>query len=140
MKKSNLILYAIPIIVLTGISTTGCDQSRENEQSLIGKWNAHWETQMDSSFSGIEGKNLHMNGKINFHQNGTVEIAAYGYNGCIFSDDTLINTLKWKISDSELRFIDEGDSQGLPYVINNFTSDQLDLTLLEDIHLTLLRN
>ena len=140
MKKRNLIFYAIPIIVLTGISTTGCDQSREKEQSLIGDWSAHWETQMDSSFSGIEGKNLHMNGKINFHPNGTVEIAAYGYNGCIFSDDTLVNTLKWQISESELRFIDEGDSQGLPYVINNFTQDQLELTLLEDIHLTLLRN
>ena len=72
--------------------------------------------------------------------NGKVEISAFGYDGCIFSDDTLKNILNWKLDDTVLRFIDQGDDHGLPYTINKFTDTEMQLTLLEDINLTLSRN
>ena len=120
-------------------SLYGCKLESDRSDAIIGEWDAHWETKADESFSEMDNEDLHMNGTIKFNPNGKVEIAAFGYEGCIFSDDTLKNILNWKIDDSVLRFIDKGDDQGLPYRIMKFTDNELQLTLLEDINLTLSR-
>jgi hypothetical protein len=122
------------------ISLFGCNSNQKKEDQILGEWKAHWETKADESFSELKAENLQMEGLINFSPDGKVEIAAFGYKGCIFSDDTLRNVLNWKIDDSVIRFIDNGDDHGLPYTINKFTSDEMQLTLLEDINLTLRRN
>ena len=107
---------------------------------IVGEWKAHWETKFDEDMPELTPENLTMNGVINFKPDGKVDIAAFGYQGCIFSDDTIKNTLNWKIDDSILRFIDSADDHGLPYTITKFTDKELKLTLLEDISLSLQRN
>ena len=131
--------YILPFAFIIVI-TFGCKTNKTKEETIIGEWKAHWETKVDETISGINGESLKMNGIINFMEDGKVEICAFGYEGCIFSDDTLKNVLNWKIDDSELRFIDSGADHGLPYTISKFTSNELQLTLLEDITLTLDRN
>ncbi len=122
------------------ISLVGCQNNQSKEKKIIGEWDACWETKAGDGIQEIAHDNLKMNGTINFKDNGEVEISAFGFKGCIFSDDTLKNILNWKIDDTVLRFIDGNDELGLPYNINKFTNQELHLTLLDDINLTLSRN
>ena len=107
---------------------------------LVGEWTAHWETTLEDSLMEISEEGLRMNGRIVFKPDGTAEISAYGFKGCIFSDDTLVSDISWKLDDNVLRFMDKGDEQGLPYNIKQMTDKELQLTLLDDIRLTLTRN
>ncbi len=140
MKQDVFFKITLPVLSIVYLSITGCDSQQRKEKEIVGEWKAHWETKADESFSELKAENLQMEGIIKFNSDGRVEIAAFGYEGCIFSDDTLRNTLNWKIDDSVIRFIDSGDDNGLPYTINKFTSNEMRLTLLEDINLTLSRN
>lgn len=140
MKHYYFLKLTLPLVSLLVLMIYGCEVKNSKEKEIIGEWHAYWETKADESISTENGANLKMDGRINFMQNGMVEIVAYGYEGCIFSDDTLTNTLNWKIDDEVLRFIDNGDDNGLPYAINKFSNQELQLTLLEDINLTLRRN
>jgi hypothetical protein len=140
MKQDTFFKITLPVLSMIYLSLTGCDSTPSKEQEIVGEWKAHWETKADESFSELKAENLQMEGIIKFNSNGKVEISAFGYEGCIFSDDTLRNTLNWKIDDSVIRFIDNGDEHGLPYTINKFTNKEMQLTLLEDINLTLRRN
>ena len=140
MRRNTFFKMAMPVFTFAALSLSGCENNHKQDQTIIGEWKAHWETKADESFSEISAENLHMEGTMTFNPDGKVEIAAYGYDGCIFSDDTLRNILNWKIDDSVIRFIDGGDENGLPYTINKFTNNEMHLTLLEDINLTLRRN
>lgn len=140
MKQDIFLRLSIPILSILLIFVYGCGTKMTQEEEILGEWKAHWETKADESMPDLGAENLIMNGVITFMENGKVEISAFGYDGCIFSDDTLKNILNWKIEETELRFIDSGDDHGLPYTINKFSSDELHLTLLEDISLTLIRN
>jgi hypothetical protein len=140
MKQDNFLKLSLPLISVILFLINGCDSNKSKEHNIIGEWKAHWETAADESMPELNGENLKMTGLVKFMDNGKVEICAFGYDGCIFSDDTLKNTLNWKLDDTVLRFIDNGDDHGLPYTINKFTNKELHLTLLEDINLTLLRN
>lgn len=140
MKNDNLLKLSLASISIILFLINGCDSNKSKELEIIGEWKAYWETTADETTPELNGDNLKMDGLVKFMDNGKVEICAFGYEGCIFSDDTLKNTLNWKLEDKILRFIDNGDEHGLPYTINKFTSQELHLTLLEDINLTLLRN
>ncbi len=140
MKRNNFLWFSIPMLSVLILLIGGCGAEKTQEQEIIGEWSAHWETKFDENMPSITEANLKMNGVINFRPDGKVDIWAYGYQGCIFSDDTMRNTLNWKIDNSVLRFIDSGDDHGLPYTITKFGSNELELTLLEDISLTLQRN
>jgi len=130
------------IAVLTSImfSLQACGPEKSKEEIILGEWKAHWETMPDESFPDMKDEDLKMDGIIRFADDGKVEISAYGFDGCIFSDDTLTNILNWQLDERVLRFIDNNDDHGLPYNIVKFNSKELHLTLLEDINLTLSRN
>lgn len=140
MKQNNFLRFSISIISGLLFLMNSCGPEKSKEDIIVGDWNAYWETKPDESLPGLEGDNLRMNGLVKFMDDGKVEICAYGFDGCIFSDDTLRNILSWKLDDTVLRFIDKGDEHGLPYTIKKFTNSELHLTLLEDISLTLSRN
>ncbi len=140
MKQYNFFKLALPFVSILVFMIDGCEVKNSKEKEIIGEWHAYWETKADESIPMQNDEHLKMDGRINFMRNGKVEIMAFGYEGCIFSDDTLTNTLNWKIDDEVLRFIDNGDDNGLPYTINKFSDQELQLTLLEDINLTLRRN
>lgn len=130
----------ISVIAFIYLTYTACETNRQQNHELIGEWKACWETKADESFSELKTENLRMDGIITFSPDGKVEITAFGYEGCIFSDDTLRNVLNWKLDDTVLRFIDQQDEYGLPYTIQKFTNNEMQLTLLEDINLILRRN
>lgn len=140
MEQNNFLRLTVSVLSIIIFILGGCSQEKNKSETIVGEWNAYWETKPDESLPGLDGDNLKMNGIINFMDNGKVEISAFGYDGCIFSDDTLKNILNWKLDDTVLRFIDQGDDHGLPYTIHKFTDTEMQLTLLEDINLTLSRN
>jgi hypothetical protein len=141
MKQHNFFkLKLLPFISILFFMMNGCEVKNSKEMDIVGEWSAYWETKADESIPHKNGDNLKMDGRIKFMENGKVEIVAFGYEGCIFSDDTLTNTLNWKLDEKVLRFIDNGDENGLPYTIQKYTDHELQLTLLEDINLTLRRN
>jgi len=140
MMKDNFLRVSIILISTAMFSIYGCNSNKSKQQELVGEWKAYWETTADDQIPGVSEENLKMDGFINFMENGKVEISAFGYEGCIFSSDTLKNTLRWKLDDTVLRFMDSGDEHGLPYTINKFTNSEVHLTLLQDITLTLRRN
>ncbi|NJN25987.1 MAG: hypothetical protein HC819_08465 [Cyclobacteriaceae bacterium] len=140
MKRNNFLWFSLPVLSILTFAIAGCESKKTKDQAILGEWNAHWQTKIDAGLPGLTQESLSMNGLINFKSDGKVDISAYGYEGCIFSDDTIKNTLSWKMDDTVLRFIDAGDDHGLPYTITKFTDEELQLTLLEDINLTLYRN
>lgn len=140
MKQYNFLKLSLLLISIVLFLINGCDSNKSKELEIIGEWKAYWETTADETMPELNGDNLKMTGVVKFMDNGKVEICAFGYKGCIFSDDTLKNTLNWILDDTVLRFIDSGDDYGLAYTINKFNSQELHLTLLEDIKLTLHRN
>ena len=140
MKRHNFFRVVISMLPLLFFLLPSCGLKQSKEEIIVGQWNARWETVPDESLPGIDGENLKMKGAIHFKEGGKVDISAYGFQGCIFSDDTMNNTLNWQLADSILRFIDEGDEYGLPYKINKFEKNEIQLVLLEDINLTLSRN
>jgi hypothetical protein len=140
MMKNNFLSKVILFFAVVLVTIYGCNSNKSKQQEIVGEWKAYWKTAPDDQLSEINEENLKMNGVINFMEDGKVEISAFGYEGCIFSSDTLKNILSWKMDDSVLRFMDSGDEQGLPYTINKFTSNEVQLTLLQDISLTLQRN
>ena len=140
MRQYNFLVRSSSFFIFTLLFLFHCSPKESKDELILGKWDAHWETKPDENLPNLIGDNLKMNGVINFMADGKVEISAYGFQGCIFSDDTLKNLLNWKIEDSVLRFIDVDDEHGLPYNITKFNNRELQLTLLEDINLTLSRN
>lgn len=107
------------------------------EEIILGSWNAQW-TKANPE-EGFTGNQLKMDGKMVFNEDG-VKITVYGFDGCIFFADTVVSNLKWKIEDSVIRFIDLSDDQGLPYNIESITNQEVKLSLMEDIYITLKRN
>lgn len=140
MKQNNIFKLGLPLISILFLLINGCEVKNSKEKEIIGEWEAFWQTTADENIPQQDEAYLKMDGRINFMEDGKVEIVAFGYEGCIFSDDTLTSTLNWKLDEKVLRFIDNGDENGLPYTINKFSNQELQLTLLEDINLTLRRN
>lgn len=138
MKHYNF--YSMSLVTMLLFSMNACDSKTNTKVQLIGEWSARWETNSNKNLGEIHNNNLFMDGIMKFMENGMVEISAYGYEGCIFSDDTIKNVLKWKMDDSVLKFIDSEAESGLSYDIKKFADSELQLTLLEDISLTLRRD
>jgi len=140
MNQYKILKSALSLLPICLLMMVGCTWNKDKDDAILGEWNAHWETLPDESLPGLNGKDLQMNGAMIFKESGEVEISAFGFEGCIFSDDTMTNTLNWHVADSVLRFIDDGDDHGLPYKISKFTKNEIHLVLLEDINLILSRN
>ena len=115
-----------------------CSAPKSEEDLLIGKWRAFWETSGDGLIN-LSKDDLTMHGFMTFDTEGKVTIDAFGHEGCIFSSDTLTHQLNWKLEEGVLRFIDQEDDHGLPYKIQNMQKEEIQLKLLEDIYLTLKR-
>ena len=115
----------------------GCGGEREKDQTFIGDWQANWRT-LPESFPGMENMDFTMSGKITFSYD-SVSITAYGYEGCIFSEDTLIHALEWKVSNDTLHLLNEADIYGMSYKVVSKSDEKIELQLMEDIFLTLTR-
>ncbi|MDA1119685.1 MAG: hypothetical protein O2887_04185 [Bacteroidetes bacterium] len=130
----NLTLFIFCIVAFSCADTkTGSD---EKLQEFLGSWSAEWATD-PASFPDVQNiSSFTMNGKLIFYPD-SVEINAYGFEGCIFSNDTLRHALQWKISNDTLSLINASDPYGMSYTIKEISSDMIKLQLMDDISLTL---
>jgi len=128
MKKYFQIIF---LVVLAS-----CGSNKEQPAGWEGEWVATWETD-PASFEGIEGiTDFTMPGKIVF-DGDRVNIQAYGFEGCVFSKDTLDHTLNWKVRQDSLILINDEETPGMVYQIKEQSDKKIRLQLMEDIFLTL---
>ena len=117
----------------------GCGSNQENANSninetWIGKWTAEWKTSPES-FPDVAGiDNFSMNGNLTFGSDGSVEIAAFGFPGCIFSSDTLQHRLTWQVRNDTLNLRSEDDPYGIPYNIIELSGEKVELRLRSEEH------
>lgn len=127
--KKHLGLIALAFLI-------SCSNSNETPAGWEGEWNATWETD-PASFEGIEGiTDYTMPGKVIF-SGEKVNIKAFGFEGCVFSKDTLDHSLAWKVSNDSLILVNDKDTPGMVYQIKEQTENKIRLQLMEDIFLTL---
>ncbi len=123
------------ISILVLLALVGCTSEVEKDQTFLGKWDAQWRT-LPESFPGMEDMDFTMSGVIAFSPD-SVAITAYGYEGCIFSEDTLRHALGWRTANDSLHLLNEKDVYGMSYKVLSRSESKIELQLMEDIFLTL---
>ena len=129
--------------ILLSLIILGCgtskEKSKDDQNPLIGRWEAEWRTGPEAfpDVTGIE--KFTMDGNFTFNPDGSVQIAAFGFPGCIFSSDTLEHELNWQINNDTLNLRSQDDPYGIPYTIVEVSDQKVELRLMEDIFLTLKR-
>jgi hypothetical protein len=129
------------VFILLGIlHLFQCTSDKDSTSSYIdGAWKAEWflsDKDMQKMFSSTE---ITMNGRMVFDQNNTVEITAFGFDGCVFASDTAKNNLKYDFQDSLLNLINGEKEVVFSYRVKEKLPDKLALVLMDDILLTLHR-
>ncbi|WP_258102883.1 hypothetical protein [Marinoscillum sp. MHG1-6] len=129
---SRLLPVYLGIFILMACS----QQQEKNPAYWNGEWQAEWKTD-PASFAGIPGiTDFTMSGTFTF-DGDLVSIKAYGFEGCVFSKDTLDHQLNWKISSDSLILINDEDTPGMVYSIKEADEKEIRLQLMDDIFLTL---
>ena len=111
--------------------------TQESESPFLGTWTAKWKT-LPESYPGVTGVDFTMDGVVKFYPD-SASILAYGYQGCIFSEDTLSHSLQWKLSNDSLHLVNDNDVYGMMYKVVAQEENKIELMLMEDIFLTLTR-
>ena len=78
-----------------------------------------------------------MKGKIYFSSDEKVTITAFGFDGCVFSSDTATNELFFHLQDSLINMVNDENEVIFSYSINTLEKGNIELSLLNDIHLSL---
>ena len=124
-------------LIVIAILAISCTSEPENplKGKLEGVWNAQWE--MDrAAYADLAEMDFTMSGEFQFFGD-SIRIQANGYEGCIFSTDTLINTSKWTSSNDTLHLVNEDNAYGLSYKVKSLSEGEVELQLMEDIIITL---
>lgn len=106
----------------------------QDKSQLEGQWEAVWKIH---SATKPTGQDSVMRGHMNFKSNGQVEVVAYGYPGCLFSTDTIQNDLQWKVERDSLIFYNLQDNFSMIYIVQEDSSGEVQLKLMDDILITL---
>ena len=117
---------------------SACQPSPDREQILLGKWKVKWSIKKDKDFDPSMA--LHMDGSADFSEDGSAKITAFGYQGCIFGNDTIKNELIWRVKENRLHLVNQLEKFELKYDISELSEDKVKLQLLDDISLELRRN
>ncbi|MEP4532425.1 MAG: hypothetical protein ABJ004_05015 [Cyclobacteriaceae bacterium] len=126
------------IFLIALVAAFSCTETKKNERPAhwAGEWQATWKTD-PASFEGIEGiTDYTMPGKFIF-TGDSLNIKAFGFEGCVFSKDTLDHVLVWKVSGDSLILINDQDTPGMVYSIRESGEKKIGLQLMDDIFLTL---
>jgi hypothetical protein len=128
-----------PHLLMVVLFLLSCSSLSEKEEILIGNWEAKWVSGENWSKQLPMERELYleMNGKMVFEKNHELTITGYGYPGCIFSADTIENTLKWELDSNVINLYNQADSFIMAYQIQEINGDMLKFLFLEDIEITL---
>lgn len=122
------------VLLILLVSCSGTPE-RPRPSEWQGSWNAKWET-LPASYPGVEGMSFTMNGSFIFSDD-SLTVRADGYEGCIFSPDTIKHTQTWYVKNDTLFLQNDPEFQGMTYRIKGKTENQIELQLLDDIFVTL---
>lgn len=102
-----------------------------------GNWTAKWET-LPESYPGIENMEFTMDGSFTFTAD-SLTIQANGFDGCIFNVDTLTHTQSWYVLNDTLYLMNDPSLQGMTYRVKSKSESKIELQLMEDIFVTLIK-
>ena len=135
IKNRSVLLNALSFMTILFLSSF--HELQHKKQEIVGKWNAKWTiTDEDNQRKGNEHE---MKGYMNFSQNGLVQIKAFGYNGCVFSNDTIENELAYIVTSDSLILYNKQAHFNLTYLITTSSDREFKLQLMDDILITLTR-
>jgi hypothetical protein len=135
MRRFFIIISGVLVLILNQ-----CAPERESEANYFtGTWQAEWYL-IDEDMHGIFSESeIIMNGQVVIDQYQTVEIVAYGFEGCVFASDTARNILQFEFQDSVLNLINKEKEVVFSYRVKEKLPEKLTLLLMDDIQLTLSR-
>ena len=135
MRRFFIVISGVLILLFNN-----CVPEKDPNRSYFeGLWKAEWflnDGKMQNMFSTDQ---ITMNGQVFFNEDKTVEITAYGFEGCVFAADTAKNTLKYEFQDSVLNLTNDEKEVVFSYRVQEKLPDKITLLLMEDIQLTLHR-
>ena len=130
-------------IVISGVLSllfNECTTEKEQDSSYFeGTWNAEWFLTDKEIHSMFTPEEITMHGQVFFKEDMTVEITAFGFEGCVFAADTATNTLRYEFQDTLLNLVNSEKEVIFSYQVKEKLPDKITLLLLEDIQLTLYR-
>lgn len=132
--KNNGFVPALTSALLLVISSSFNAAQNQDKQ-----WEGHWEALWQIKNAAYADSDDIMRGYMEFKSNGQMKITAYGYPGCLFSNDTIYNELSWKAIGDSLVLYSDQDKFNLIYTIRKASSDEVLLQLMDDIFVTLKR-
>ena len=135
MRRFFIIISGVLVLIFNR-----CAQETESDANYFtGTWEAEWylvDEDMHGMFSDSEIK---MNGQVVIDQDQSVEIIAYGFEGCVFASDTARNKLNFEFQDSILNLVNKEKEVVFSYRVKEKLTEKLTLLLMDDIQLTLSR-
>jgi len=135
MRRFFIIISGVLVLIFNQ-----CTPERESEGNYFtGSWKAEWylvDEDMHGMFSESE---ITMSGQVIFNTNQSVEITAYGFEGCVFASDTARNKLHFEFHDSLLNMTNKEKEVVFSYSVKEKLPEKLTLLLMDDIQLTLSR-
>lgn len=130
----NFLVFAI---ILFFVACSGSNEGAE-EVDFQGQWSARWQADSTSFGEMPPGTSYEMRGFFVFHED-SLEVTTYGYEGCIFGQDTLSHKQRWLVQGDSLNLLSDYDETGMSYSIKRATTSRIELQLLDDIAVTLTR-
>ncbi|MDN5215725.1 hypothetical protein QQ020_26845 [Fulvivirgaceae bacterium BMA12] len=129
----SIVIVALMLLVLS------CNQNKDTDL-LVGTWKARWHDK-SAMGHGIPGINCRtMDGAVDFRRDGQVNMKAYGHEGCIFMEDTVMHTLNWTLIGDSLQLSDGKSQSSMTYRIVSRQKNVIQCSLIGDIELKLTRN
>ena len=136
MRRFFVIISGVVVLIFNQCTNPG----RESEISYFdGVWQAEWYLLDEAMHSLVSESDITMNGQVVFKEDQSVEITAYGFEGCVFAADTARNLLSFEYQDSLLNLINKEKEVVFSYQVKEKLPQKLTLLLLDDIQLTLTR-
>ncbi len=124
-------------ILFISVTLFACTNTSERPSEWHGAWEARWET-LPESYPGIENMEFFMNGNFTFTPD-SLTVKADGFEGCIFNTDTLVHTQSWYVSNDTLFLLNDPELVGMTYKVKSKANDKIELQLMEDIFVTLVK-
>ena len=125
------------LIVAGALFLISCGTGTEKKEGMLGPWSAKWET-LESSYPDVKNvSSFTMEGVWTFNEDSTVTVEAFGFEGCIFGEDTISHTQRWSMKNDTLNLLNEGNVPGMSYSVLSNQDNKIKLQLMSDIFIYL---
>lgn len=139
LTRKEFLSFLVAVFLISACNSNKTKEEKPNSEAIdvVGTWKAQWVTDPASYPDVDPSVKFTMDGQFEFKPGGQVTISAYGHKGCIFSSDTLVHSLYWKLRNDTLKLVNENDIHGMTYSVLALSSEKMKLQLMDDIFLNL---